>query len=113
MVERSLAAADAAKIEAQHRKSAMREGVVALVDDLVVHGAVKLRMRMQYHRDRRILLLRWVITAFEAACGAGENDFRHGDPLANQPPLCRLHPALLADEVLAGDKGVDRASSGS
>jgi len=50
VVERSLAAANAAKVETQHRKSTMRERVVALVDDLMIHGAVKLRVRMQHHR---------------------------------------------------------------
>jgi hypothetical protein len=77
VIERALAAADAAEIEAQHREAAMRERVVALVDDLVIHRAVKLRMRMQDHRDRRVLLLRRMIAAFEAARGAGENNFRH------------------------------------
>src|ERR1700684_4378624 len=77
VIERALAAADTAKVEAQHRKSAMREGVIALVDDLMIHRAVKLRMRMQHHLDRRLLLLRRVITPFEAACATGENDFRH------------------------------------
>src|SRR5689334_11347929 len=60
----------------------MRKRVVALVDDLVIHRAVKLRMRMQDHRDRRVLLLGRMITALEAACGAGENDFRPGDSWA-------------------------------
>ncbi|MEH2572377.1 hypothetical protein [Bradyrhizobium sp. AZCC 1708] len=55
----------------------MRKRVIALVDDLVIHRAVELRMRMQDHRDRRVLLLGRMITAFEAACGAGENYFRH------------------------------------
>src|SRR5436305_9871561 len=55
----------------------MRERIVTLVDDLVIHRAVKLRMRVQHHRDRRVLLLRRMIAAFEAACGAGENDFGH------------------------------------
>src|SRR5213078_870177 len=85
VIERALAAADAAEIEAQHRKSAMRERIVTLVDDLVIHRAVKLRMRVQHHRDRRVLLLRRMITAFEAACGAGKNDFGHWWSLANQP----------------------------
>jgi hypothetical protein len=31
-----------------------------------------------------------MVTAFEAACGAGENDFGHWWSLANQPTLCRL-----------------------
>src|SRR5262245_2322869 len=81
MVERALAAADAAEIEAQHREAAMRKRVVALVDDLVVHRAVKLRMRVQDHGDRGVLLLRRVVAAFEAAGRAGENHFRHRDPL--------------------------------
>jgi hypothetical protein len=77
VVERALAAADAAEIEAQHGEAAMRERVVALVDDLVIHRAVKLRVRMQNHRDRCVLLLGRMIAAFEAARGAGENNFRH------------------------------------
>src|SRR5262249_28048094 len=81
VVERALAAADAAEIEAQHREAAMRKGVVALIDDLMVHRAVKLRMRMQDHGDRSVLLLRRMVAAFEAAGRAGENDFRHWDPL--------------------------------
>src|SRR5213078_1536993 len=80
VIERALAAADAAEIETQHRKPAMRERVVALVDDLMIHRAVKLRMRMQDHRNRRVLLLRRMVTAFKAARGAGENNFRHRDP---------------------------------
>jgi cysteine desulfurase len=43
----------------------------------VIHRAAELRMRMQHDRDRRVLLLGGMITAFEAAGGAGENDFRH------------------------------------
>src|SRR5947209_1130998 len=77
VIERSLASTDASEIETQHRKSAMRERVIALVDDLMIHRTMKLRMRMQHHRDWRVLLLRRMVTAFETACGAGENDFRH------------------------------------
>ena len=77
MIERSLAAADAAEIESQHGESAMRKRVIALIDDLMVHRAMKLRMRMQDHRNRRVLLLGRMITAFKAARRAGENDFRH------------------------------------
>jgi hypothetical protein len=94
VIERALAAADAAEIEAQHRKPAMHEGIVALVDDLVVHGAGELRMRMQHHRDRRILLLGRMIAAFETACGAGENDFGHRWSLAKSTGLRRVHPAI-------------------
>ncbi len=35
VIERALAAADAAEIEAQHREAAMHEGIIELVDDLV------------------------------------------------------------------------------
>jgi hypothetical protein len=34
-------------------------------------------MRMQDHRNRRILLFRRMVAAFKTACGTGENDFRH------------------------------------
>ena len=67
VVERALAAADAAEVEAQHGKVAMHEGVVDLVDDLMVHRAAELRMRMQHDADRRVLLPRRVVTAFDAA----------------------------------------------
>src|SRR5262249_40065977 len=63
MIESALAAANAAEVEAEHRKAAMREGVVALIDDLVIHRAVELWVRMQDHRDRRVLLLSRVVTA--------------------------------------------------
>ena len=56
VVERALAAADAAEIEAQHREAAMHERVVELIDDLVVHRAAELRVRMQHDGDRRVLL---------------------------------------------------------
>src|SRR5262249_48985134 len=77
MVERALAAPDAAEIEAQHREAAMRKRVVALIDDLVIHRAMKLRMRMQDHRDRRVLLFGRMVTALEAARRTVEYDFRH------------------------------------
>ena len=48
----ALAAADAAEIEAQHRKAALREHVEELIDDLVVHRAAELRVRMEDDGDR-------------------------------------------------------------
>jgi hypothetical protein len=81
----------------------------------MIHRAVKLRMRVQHHRDRRVLLLGRMITAFEAACRAGENDFRHRDPLMipwrNQPPLCRSI-WLFREMNLSRDKGADQAPLG-
>jgi hypothetical protein len=52
VVELALAAADAAEVEAQHREAALREHVEELVDDLVVHRAAELRMRVQDDGDR-------------------------------------------------------------
>ena len=76
-VEASLAAADAAEIEAQRREAAPHEHLVELVDDLVVHRPAVLRMRVQQQRDRGIRNLRRVVTAFEATFGAVDDDFRH------------------------------------
>ena len=98
VVERALAAADAAEIEAQHREAALHEAVVQIVDDLVVHRAAELRMRMQHDRDRRAPLLRRLIAAFDAAGGAGEDDLRHPylEPLDRRrsaAPWARQGPA--------------------
>ena len=79
VVERALAAADAAEIEAQHRKAAVHERVIELVDDLVVHRAAELRMRMQHDGDRRMLGARRMVAAFDTAGRTGEDDFGHSD----------------------------------
>src|SRR5260370_24902303 len=97
-MEGGLGGAEAGEVETEHRKSAMRKGVVALVDDLVIHRAVKLRMRMQDHRNRRVLLLGRMITAFETARGAGENNFRHWRSLDNRP-TCAGFVRLAADVI--------------
>jgi hypothetical protein len=61
---------------------------------------------MQDHGDRRILLLGRMITALETTCGAGENDFRHGDPLTDlrQSTDWSKLQRLSADKV-AREKG--------
>ena len=51
--------------------------ILQFVDDLVVHGAAMLRMRVQKQRQRRIGFLGGVVTAFQAAFWAIENDFGH------------------------------------
>jgi hypothetical protein len=63
----------------QHREAAVHERVVHLVDDRVVHVAAELRVRVQHHGDRGVLLFRRMVAALKAACGTGENDFRHHD----------------------------------
>src|SRR5262249_21344157 len=82
VIERALAAADAAEVEAQHRKIAVRERVVELVGDLMVHRPAELRVRMQDDRDRRILLLGRMEAAFDPSSGSGEDDLGHGTSIA-------------------------------
>jgi hypothetical protein len=67
VVEIALAAADAAEIEAQRGEAALLKHIEEIVDDLVVHRAAELRMRMQDERDRSVLLLRRLIPALETA----------------------------------------------
>ena len=55
----ALAAAHAAEIEAQHREAALGERIIEAVDDLVVHRAAELRVRMQDQRDRASLAASW------------------------------------------------------
>ena len=45
----------------------MHEGVIELIDDLMVHRAAELRMRMQHDADRRVFLPRRMVAAFDAA----------------------------------------------
>ncbi|MNL52644.1 hypothetical protein D3C87_1758380 [compost metagenome] len=77
MVEFALAAADAPEIETQRRKAALLEHVEELVNDLVVHRAAELRVRVQDDGDRGALLLRRLIAAFEAAGRSVEDNFGH------------------------------------
>jgi len=53
-----------------------------------------------------------MITAFEAACGAGEDDFRHCDPLAKSTAFV---PAAsdVSQMKFRGVKGADQASLGA
>src|SRR5262249_981195 len=80
VVERALAASDAAEIKPQHREVPVHESVVALVDDLVVHRAAELRVRVQHDGDRRVLLPCRVVPALDPAWGAGEDDLGHNPP---------------------------------
>src|SRR3546814_9498555 len=55
IVERSLAADDAAKVEAQHCENARDEAFVHRLGDAVVHRSAALWMRMQEDRKRKRL----------------------------------------------------------
>ena len=80
VVERALAAADAAEVEAQRREAAVHELVVELVDDLMVHRPAELRVRMQNDGDRRVLLPRRMVPGLDPSRRTGKNDFRHCSP---------------------------------
>ena len=74
----ALAAADAPEVEAQDGEAHVVEGVMKVVDDLVVHRAAELRMRVQHDRDGGVFFLLGVVAAFEAAFGSWEDDLGHG-----------------------------------
>src|SRR5690606_192594 len=78
MVEFALAAPDTTEIEAQYRKVALLEHVEEIIHDLVVHRTAELRMRMENQCDRRILLLRRLIAAFETTGWSGKDYLGHG-----------------------------------
>src|SRR5262249_39895068 len=77
MIEGTLAASHPAEIEAQHGEVPVHEGVIELIDDLVVHRPPELRMGMEHDADRGVSLPRRVIAALDAPSGAGENDLGH------------------------------------
>ena len=77
MIELPLTAPHAAEIESHNGEVAMHERVVELVDDLVVHCAAELRVRMQHNGDRCVLLRSRMVAAFDSAGRTGEDDFRH------------------------------------
>ena len=54
VVEQPLAPPHAAEIEAQHREAPPLKGVIQVIDDLVIHRAAELRMRVQDQRNRRV-----------------------------------------------------------
>ena len=97
VVERALAAADAAEIEAQHGKIPVREGVIELVDDRMVHGAAELRMGMQHDGDRGVLDPRGMVTAFYPAGGTGEDDLGH----VSRPQLLRCDAGRICGRSAA------------
>jgi hypothetical protein len=101
MIERSLAPADAAEIETQRGEAPVREGVIELVHDRIVHRPAELRVRVQDDRNRRISGPAGVKTPLDPSVFAGKNHFRHrvlrigrGDRVAS-----RANVALGVEEV--------------
>ena len=58
------------EVEAYDRERLPAEGVIERVDDLVVHGAAVLRVRMQHQRDGRARVLGLLVARLQAALGA-------------------------------------------
>src|SRR6516165_4778956 len=77
VIETALATPNAAKVETQRGKAPVHEGVIELIDDLVIHRTAELWMRVQHDADRSVLLLGRMITAFDAAGRTCENHFGH------------------------------------
>ena len=80
----ALAPADAAEVEAQHRKAPLLEGVIQVIDDLVVHGAAELRVRVQDEADRRVRPPRRVVAGLDPAGWAADIHFRHESLASNR-----------------------------
>jgi hypothetical protein len=73
----ALAAPDTAEVEPQDGETQIVEGVVQVVDDLVVHRPAIGRMRMQHDGDRRVAVLLRVVAAFQSSVGAGKDYLWH------------------------------------
>jgi len=78
----------------------------------VIHRAVELRMRMQDHRDRRVLLFGRMIAAFKAASRAGENHFRHHFSLDKEINRLRARFIWLSADETPQEKVVIRRRLG-
>src|SRR5258708_14803010 len=74
IVEHALALTDTAEIEAQRRETTADERLVEQLDELVVHRAARLRMRVQHQRNRCAGTSAVLETSFETHLQASEND---------------------------------------
>src|SRR5262249_52439313 len=77
VVECALRPPDAAEIETQNGKPALGEVVVRVVDNLIVHGAAKLRMRVEHDRNRRPALFGWMKTTLQPTGGTVKENLGH------------------------------------
>src|SRR5258708_17562691 len=77
IVEDSLALADTPKIEPERREAALHERLIEQLDDLVVHCAAGLRVRVQDEGNGSARASTGMEASFEASLRAWENDFGH------------------------------------
>ena len=89
VVEGALRAADPAEVEPQHGKPALGEIIVGAVDDLIVHRAAELRVRMQHDRDRGASLFCRMKAAFQPTGGTVEKDLGHENSKTTGRPATR------------------------
>ncbi len=76
-VERALATADASKVEPNGRATQTVKHVKEIVDQRIVHRAAELGMWVQNHRHRCARVLLALVSNFDPARRAGEDDVRH------------------------------------
>ena len=79
VVEQALAPPHAAEVEAQHREATPLKGVIQVIDDLVIHGAAELRMRVQNERNRRVGAGIVMVAGLDPAGWTADIHFRHED----------------------------------
>src|SRR5262249_887588 len=91
LIEEPLTSADAAEVEAQHRKAALNESIVKTIDNLIVHRAPELRVRMQDDSDRCAGLRLMMIASLDAAGRPIDDHFGHFlEPFLPARPPARL-----------------------
>src|SRR5690606_16608386 len=71
VIERALAAADTAEVEADRGEAPMHERIIELIDDLMIHRAAELWVRVQDDGDRGVFLRSGMVAAFDAAGRSG------------------------------------------
>jgi hypothetical protein len=81
----------------------VHEGIIELIDDLVVHRAAELRVRVQHDGDRRMFGARRMIATFDPAGGTGKDDFGHSDLNCRNPR--GVGAGLCTYGALDGDDG--------
>ena len=77
VVEQPLAPPHAAEVEAQHREAAPLKGVIQVIDNLVIHGAAELRMRVQNERNRGVRAGVVMVAGLDPAGRTADIHLRH------------------------------------
>jgi hypothetical protein len=89
VVEQALAPSHTSEVEAKHGKAPLLEGVVQVINHLVIHGPAELRVRVQDERHRCVRSALMVVAGLDPAGRAADIHFRH-ETLASTPTLRHL-----------------------